>query len=84
MLRVVKDFDRDLYQFPNGVLVVEIRACDSGIPALCTTEELRIRVDDVNDNSPTFSQNSYSATISERAQAGDAIIPDSNAQVRKS
>lgn len=51
-----------------------IQAVDGGTPPLSNLATVNISVTDSNDNSPVFSQNSYTARIREDAQVGDKII----------
>lgn len=51
-----------------------IQAVDGGTPPLSNLATLNISVTDSNDNSPIFTQNSYSARIREDAQIGDKIL----------
>ncbi|EPY83038.1 protocadherin Fat 3 [Camelus ferus] len=53
-------------------LVVEAK--DGGTPALSAVATVSINLTDVNDNPPTFSQDVYSAVISEDALVGDSVI----------
>lgn len=53
-------------------LVVEAK--DGGTPALSAAATVSIDLTDVNDNPPRFSQDVYSAVISEDALEGDSVI----------
>lgn len=54
--------------------LLTIQATDGGIPPLSNHATVNISVVDKNDNSPVFSQTSFSATIREDAQIGDKIL----------
>ncbi|XP_016278650.2 protocadherin-23 [Monodelphis domestica] len=49
-------------------------ATDSGSPPLSTQEILLLRVTDVNDQAPHFSQERYYASVSEAAAPGTAVL----------
>lgn len=51
-----------------------VEAKDGGTPALSAVATVSINVTDVNDNPPRFSQDTYSAVISEDALVGDSVI----------
>lgn len=51
-----------------------VKAVDGGTPPLSTEVGVNITVSDANDNSPLFSQQSYSTVIREDALVGDKII----------
>ncbi|TKC48871.1 hypothetical protein EI555_004782, partial [Monodon monoceros] len=53
-------------------LVVEAK--DGGTPTLSAMATVNINLTDVNDNPPEFSQDVYSAVISEDALVGDSVI----------
>ncbi|XP_047661148.1 protocadherin gamma-C5-like isoform X2 [Tachysurus fulvidraco] len=53
---------------------VEIIARDSGVTSLKTTKFVNVKVLDVNDNPPTFSQPSYSVYVKENKLAGNALF----------
>lgn len=65
----------------DNSLTLVIEACDSGLPKMCTDKSMTIRVTDVNDNSPTFTQAVYTASVSETAEAGHVFAVDGVAQV---
>ncbi|XP_066525893.1 protocadherin gamma-C5-like isoform X7 [Hoplias malabaricus] len=52
---------------------VEISATDSGSPPLSTKKTVLVRVQDVNDNPPVFSQPSYTVYVKENLPAGRVI-----------
>ncbi|XP_073469084.1 protocadherin Fat 3 isoform X2 [Aquarana catesbeiana] len=53
-------------------LVVEAK--DGGSPPLSAVTTVNVNLTDVNDNAPAFSQEVYSAVISEDAFSGDSVI----------
>ncbi|XP_039532708.1 protocadherin Fat 3-like [Pimephales promelas] len=53
---------------------VEILAIDSGVPPLKTVKTIYIKVLDVNDNPPVFSQTSYNVYIKENNLAGTSLF----------
>lgn len=61
------------YEFCKKFYLV-VEAKDGGTPALSAVATVSINVTDVNDNSPQFSQDVYSAVISEDASVGDSVI----------
>ncbi|XP_056322228.1 protocadherin gamma-C5-like isoform X9 [Danio aesculapii] len=62
--------DREL----NSEYNIEIQARDSGVPSLKTTKAVNVKVLDVNDNSPVFSQSSYNVYINENNLAGVSLF----------
>ncbi|XP_075712382.1 protocadherin alpha-2-like [Rhinoderma darwinii] len=52
---------------------IEITAIDEGSPPLSVTKSLKIQVNDVNDNPPTFSKISESVSIKENNPPGSLI-----------
>ncbi|XP_066242883.1 protocadherin-23-like [Saccopteryx leptura] len=58
---------RDLY-------VLRLVATDAGSPPLSTEETLLLRIADLNDQSPVFSQEHYWASVSEAAAPGTAVV----------
>ncbi|NXS84166.1 PCDGA protein, partial [Erpornis zantholeuca] len=53
---------------------VTVRAADGGSPALQSSAVLSLRVLDVNDNAPVFSQERYSARVAENNAAGALVL----------
>ncbi|XP_067288998.1 protocadherin gamma-C5-like [Pseudorasbora parva] len=62
--------DREIHSEYN----VEILAMDSGVPPLKTVEAVNVKVLDVNDNPPVFSQTSYNVYIQENNLAGVSLF----------
>ncbi|XP_044517758.1 protocadherin gamma-A5-like [Gracilinanus agilis] len=52
---------------------ITVTASDQGTPPLITVTQLSLRVTDINDNPPSFSQTSYSAYIPENNLRGSSI-----------
>ena len=52
---------------------VEVQACDKGVPPKKNNITLVIHVDDVNDNVPKFTKNSYSFNVPENVEKGKEI-----------
>ncbi|NXP77219.1 PCDGA protein, partial [Ramphastos sulfuratus] len=53
---------------------VTVRAADGGSPPLRSSAVLTLRVQDVNDNAPVFSEASYSARLPENNAAGALVL----------
>ncbi|NXN08682.1 PCDGA protein, partial [Indicator maculatus] len=53
---------------------VTVRAADGGSPSLWSSTVLALRVLDVNDNAPVFSEASYSARLPENNAAGALVL----------
>ncbi|XP_066574333.1 protocadherin Fat 1a isoform X3 [Amia ocellicauda] len=51
-----------------------VEATDGGTPSLSDMATVNINLTDINDNSPTFSQEVYAAVISEDAELGKIVI----------
>ncbi|XP_072515556.1 protocadherin gamma-A10-like isoform X24 [Salminus brasiliensis] len=52
---------------------ITVTAVDSGSPPLSTTNVLNIKLSDVNDNAPVFSQSTYYTTVMENNSPGVSI-----------
>uniref|UniRef100_A0A4W6C9H0 Cadherin domain-containing protein n=1 Tax=Lates calcarifer TaxID=8187 RepID=A0A4W6C9H0_LATCA len=67
---------------------ITVVATDAGMPPLSTKRTFHLKVSDVNDNSPTFSQGVYSACIAENNSPGVSVLtvrakdPDENQNAR--
>ena len=64
----VLDFESDQH------LVVVIQAIDGGTPALTGTATINVIVTDFNEDTPAFTQPSYSQTVAETASIGDSVF----------
>ncbi|EDO35412.1 predicted protein, partial [Nematostella vectensis] len=69
-IQLQKPLDRELVPFYNLTLNVT----DKGVPSRSTLGFVLIDVTDVNDNSPAFTSNAYTANISELAQNGSYVL----------
>jgi len=49
-------------------------ASDAGVPPLSSSVTVTVSVTDVNDNSPTFDQAAYEASVSDRAPRGQFVV----------
>ncbi|NXK43683.1 PCDG9 protein, partial [Piprites chloris] len=65
---------RELDREQQSEYNVTVRAADGGRPALQSSRVLALRVLDVNDNAPVFSQERYSARLSENNLAGALLL----------
>ncbi|NWR54626.1 PCDG5 protein, partial [Bucorvus abyssinicus] len=65
-----RELDREAVSEYN----VTVRAVDSGSPALWSNAVLSLRVLDVNDNAPVFSEERYSARLAENNVAGALVL----------
>nr|XP_061793139.1 protocadherin beta-15-like [Nerophis lumbriciformis] len=61
--------DRELVSDYN----ITISATDEGSPPLSSHDTLYLSIGDINDNSPVFEEESYSAYVSENNQAGSTL-----------
>ncbi|XP_026686554.1 cadherin-related tumor suppressor-like, partial [Diaphorina citri] len=67
---LLKSLDRE----KQAEYLLTLQAMDSGNPPLSGTGIVRILVQDVNDHSPEFERQSYSASVSENLPAGSSVI----------
>ncbi|XP_051540556.1 protocadherin gamma-C5-like isoform X2 [Myxocyprinus asiaticus] len=58
----------------NAEYDVELVAADSGVPSLKTTKTVNVKVLDVNDNPPVFSQSSYIVYMKENSPPGASLF----------
>ncbi|XP_039245469.1 protocadherin gamma-A10-like [Pipra filicauda] len=65
---------RELDREQESEYNVTVRAADGGRPSLQSSRVLCLRVLDVNDNAPVFSQERYSARLSENNVAGALVL----------
>ncbi|CAG5130594.1 unnamed protein product [Candidula unifasciata] len=65
-ISVARDLDREK---TNTHLII-IMCTDRGTPPLSSTAQLFVAVEDVNDNRPTFTKNSYEMTVLENEEVG--------------
>ncbi|XP_039247028.1 protocadherin gamma-A10-like [Pipra filicauda] len=65
---------RELDREQESEYNVTVRAADGGGPSLQSSRVLCLRVLDVNDNAPVFSQERYSARLSENNVAGALVL----------
>ncbi|XP_076446580.1 protocadherin Fat 1-like isoform X2 [Babylonia areolata] len=69
-LKVAEPLDHEL----SREYFLTILARDHGSPPLSNTAIISINITDINDNPPRFSQDTYSATVSELAQVGTEVF----------
>ncbi|NXG05836.1 PCDGA protein, partial [Sakesphorus luctuosus] len=65
-----RELDREQVSAYN----VTVRAADGGSPSLQSSAVLALRVLDVNDNAPVFTQERYSARLAENNAAGALVL----------
>ncbi|XP_078259330.1 protocadherin Fat 4-like [Rhinoraja longicauda] len=67
---VIGDLDRELVER----VTIEVTASDKGQPSLSTSLCIRAIITDVNDNSPIFSQTTYTVTEDENIPPGSELL----------
>ncbi|XP_054721266.1 cadherin-related tumor suppressor-like, partial [Uloborus diversus] len=70
LLRAIGPLDREL----KSEYKVTVMAKDRGHPTQSSVTEITIEILDENDNSPTFLQQQYSATVSENTSVGLSVL----------
>ncbi len=58
----------------NAEYAIEVVARDSGVPSLKSTKSVNLKILDVNDNPPVFSQPSYTVYIEENSPPGTSLF----------
>ncbi len=58
----------------NAEYAIELVARDSGVPSLKSTKSVNLKILDVNDNPPVFSQPSYTVYIEENSPPGASLF----------
>uniref|UniRef100_A0A0A1WPP1 Fat-like cadherin-related tumor suppressor homolog n=1 Tax=Zeugodacus cucurbitae TaxID=28588 RepID=A0A0A1WPP1_ZEUCU len=69
-LIVVNALDREL----NANYLLEIKACDNGVPEQCSYVRIYVDILDVNDNPPLFRMQNYSVVLQENKQLGYNVL----------
>ena len=64
----------DYESLASNNITLTVKAADGGSPQKTSTASVHITVQDVNDNSPTFSFRSKTVTVLENATVGKAFI----------
>ncbi|XP_040200828.1 protocadherin gamma-C5-like isoform X7 [Rana temporaria] len=65
--------DGNLDREKNSQYTIKLTATDLGSPALSSSTIVILRVSDVNDNAPTFTQSTYNAFIKENSDPGSLL-----------
>lgn len=69
-LIVINSLDREL----NTNYLLEIKACDNGVPEKCSYVRIYVDILDVNDNPPLFRMQNYSVVLQENKQLGYNVL----------
>ena len=70
LLTISEALDRETR--PAGY-VLNISAEDAGVPKMAAYQELRVSVEDVNDNPPLFEQSMYQGRVDESRPPGTPV-----------
>ncbi|NWZ21788.1 CELR2 protein, partial [Asarcornis scutulata] len=70
LILVKKELDREIQDFYNLTVI----ASDQGQPMLSTALNLRVVIDDVNDNPPVFSSSRYEVSVPEDKAIGSELL----------
>lgn len=70
LIVVKKELDREIQDFYNLTVI----ASDQGQPMLSTAINLRVIIDDVNDNYPVFSSSRYEVSVPEDKAIGSELL----------
>ncbi|XP_037930417.1 fat-like cadherin-related tumor suppressor homolog, partial [Teleopsis dalmanni] len=65
-----KNLDRE----STASFTLNVSACDSGTPELCTYANVYVEIMDVNDNAPLFSSSNYSLVVQESNSMSNFIL----------
>ncbi|XP_026577443.1 protocadherin-16 [Pseudonaja textilis] len=69
-LSTVQGLDRER----KATYVLTTQACDNGSPARCASTAIEVQVLDLNDNTPRFMQEAYSAEVPEDLPVGTPVL----------
>ncbi|XP_066303947.1 uncharacterized protein [Branchiostoma lanceolatum] len=79
MIYVKRPLDREALDNDNDEIILTIKASDKGVPSLSSTKDVRIKVLDINDEPPVFTDNTYFGSIDEE-QEGFIMVLQVSAQ----
>lgn len=66
--------ERELDREVEDSYTIEVTACDGGVPAMCGSMTVHIKVLDFNDNSPTFEHSSLKVELNEDSPVGHRVV----------
>ena len=77
-IKVVKPLDREILSqlAPDGSSSVSLTILvrDHGTPSLSSSTNVRVYVDDINDNAPVFERDEYELTLLETTPTGTPVL----------